>query len=79
MLKIELSSAWVHGVAMAICFFGWIGLTLFFDGIPNREEASRVLSEAVLFTSLVAALDLGICLRRQYVRKGQKQLSARIE
>ena len=65
MRKIELSPAWVHGVAMAICLFGWIGLTLVFDGIANGEEATRALSQAVLFTSVMAACDLGICSYRR--------------
>ena len=69
MRKAGLSPVWGHGVAMAICFFGWIGLTLLFDGINSRYEAAHTLSEAVLFTSLMAALDLGICaLRRQTER-----------
>ncbi len=55
-----------HGIVLAIYFFGWIGLTSFFDGITNSEQAAHALSEAVLFTSIMAALDLGICaLRKQ--------------
>ena len=65
MRKTELSPLWSHGVAMAICFFGWIGLTLFFDGITTRDQAVDALNGAVLFTSLMAALDLGICAFRR--------------
>lgn len=60
------SPAWDHGVPLAIYFFGWMGLTLYFDGIANSEQAIRVLWEAVLFTSMMAAVDLGISVYRPY-------------
>lgn len=62
----ELSPAWIHGIAMAICFCGWMGLTLFFDGIRNTEQATHALAEAVLFTSLMAGIDLGIYAYRRW-------------
>ena len=61
----ELSPGWVHGVALAICFFGWIGLTLIFDGIDDTEQAMRAFSQAILFTSLMAAIDIAIWVYRQ--------------
>lgn len=65
MRKSEINPLWVHTIAMAICFFGWIGLTLFFDGIATRDQAARSLSQAVLFTSLMAGIDLGIYAYRR--------------
>ena len=65
MFKTELSPVWVHGVALAICFFGWIGLAACFDGIAGGDQAARALSQAFLFTSLIAGLDLGIWAYRR--------------
>ena len=65
MRKSELNPAWVHGVALAICFFGWIGLAVYFDGVVSAEQVSRALSQAILFTTLMAAVDLGMWAYRR--------------
>jgi len=65
MRKTKLSPVWVHGVALAICFFGWIGMAVFFDGIEGGDQAARALSQAFLFTSLIAGLDMGIWAYRR--------------
>ena len=76
MSKTELSPMWVHGGALAICFFGWIGLTLFFDGIADRQQAIRAITQATLFTSLIAGVDLGIYSYRRYSDQDRSDLAS---
>ena len=60
MRNMETSPAWDHGIALAICFFGWIILTLMVEGIRSRAEASHTVSKAFVFTVFMAIVDLGI-------------------
>jgi hypothetical protein len=60
MRKMGISPAWGHGITIAICFFGWILLTIFVDGINTQAEASRAVSEAIVFTALAGIVHVGI-------------------
>jgi hypothetical protein len=60
MHETEISPAWGYGITVAICFFGWILLTIFVDGINTRAEASRAVSEAIIFTALAGVIPGGI-------------------
>jgi hypothetical protein len=65
MRKTEMSPAWGHGITVAICFFGWILLTLFVDGIRTKAEASHTISEAIVFTALMGAVNVGVWASRR--------------
>ena len=65
MRKIELRPGWVHGVALAICFFGWVGLSIYFDGISAIQRPAHALSAAYLFTTAMALLDLAVWAYRR--------------
>ena len=65
MRRSELKPGWVHGVALAICFFGWLGLSLCFDGMATIDRAARALSAAYLFTTAMAVVDLAVWAYRR--------------
>jgi hypothetical protein len=65
MRQSELKPSWVHGVALAICFFGWVGLSLYFDGMATMDSAARALSAACLFTTAMAIVDLAVWAYRR--------------
>ncbi len=80
MLRFEREPAWVNSITLAIFFFGWIGLTWIFDG-RSKAQAEETFWQAVLFTSVMAGVGLGVSLyRHQRVsRYGQTEPTRRSE